>query len=286
MKFAKPILNVQNARAEYIKSDNGDSFHNSLLGFSHYSPSYVLTNEDIRWVSGLTQNKGPRVLTVAASGDHPMFYAMRGATNIDTFDISFCAKVAMDIKTAAIQKLSRDEYVQLLNDMHQAQRISDVKSITELMPDIPQNSAYFIQQMGAYPIFSNGLNPSYYKETIPTDAEYAKMRENIRAPFKFIWSDIKSLHTNLTDEYDVINLSNIFEYMTPQQIHQTLAALRNHVRPGGAIIAQTGNWGINRNARAYCDAAKKFKRWARVGYCKKEKDKANSEMIAVVQRTR
>ena len=223
MKFAKPILNADNARAEYIKSDNGDSFHNSLLGFSHYSPSYVLTNEDIRWVSGLTQNKGPRVLTVAASGDHPMFYAMRGATNIDTFDISFCAKVAMDIKTAAIQKLSRDEYVQLLNDMHQAQRI---------------------------------------------------------------WSDIKSLHTNLTDEYDVINLSNIFEYMTPQQIHQTLAALRNHVRPGGAIIAQTGNWGINRNARAYCDAAKKFKRWARVGYCKKEKDNANSEMIAVVQRTR
>ena len=124
MKFAKPILNADNARAEYIKSDNGDSFHNSLLGFSHYSPSYVLTNEDIRWVSGLTQNKGPRVLTVAASGDHPMFYAMRGATNIDTFDISFCAKVAMDIKTAAIQKLSRDEYVQLLNDMHQAQRIA------------------------------------------------------------------------------------------------------------------------------------------------------------------
>ena len=286
MKHITPILNPESARAEYIHGKNGEYFHDWRLKFSHYSPSYVLTNEDIRWVSDLTKNNGPRVLTVAASGDHPMFYAMRGATDIDTFDISFCAKVAMDIKTAAIKKLSRDQYIQLLNNMHSAQDMSQIPYITELISDIPQNSAYFIQQMNNYPIFSNGLNPSSYQEIIPTNAEYDQMRNAVQKPFKFIWTDIKSLHTRLLHEYDIINLSNIFEYMSPQQIHQTLASLRNHTRPGGIIIAQTGNWGIHRNNRAYYDASQKFKRWARVGYIAKDKTKANSEMIAILQRTR
>ncbi len=115
---------------------------------------------------------------------------------------------------------------------------------------------------------------------------HAQMRNKIHEPFKFIWSDIKSLHTHLTDEYDTINLSNIFEYMTPQQIHQTLASLRNHVRPGGTIIAQTGNWGIAHKITAYRDAVKKFKRWARIGCIRKDKTNINSEMIVILQRTR
>ena len=286
MKYATPRLNIDNAHAEYIIGGNGTTFYNQMLGFSNYSPSYVLTNEDIRWVSELTKNDGPRVLTVAASGDHPMFYAMRGATKIDTFDLSFCAKAAMDIKTAALKKLSRVEYIQLLSDMHTAHRASDIKQIGTLIDDIPQNSAYFIKQMAAYPIFSNGLNPSYYANIVPTDDEYAQMRDKIHESFKFIWSDIKSLHTHLIGEYDTINLSNIFEYMTPQQIHQTLASLRNHVRPGGTIIAQTGNWGIAHKITAYRDAVKKFKRWARIGCIRKDKTNVNSEMIVVLQRTR
>lgn len=286
MKYYTPVLNIKNAQSEYINGEKSGNFYNPTLGFSYYSPSYVLTNEDIRWVSNLTNGNGKRVLTVAASGDHPMFYAMRGATDIDTFDISFCAKVAMDIKTAAIKKLSRDQYIQLLDNMHNAKDMSQIPYITELMPNIPQNSAYFIQQMNNYPIFSNGLNPSSYQEIIPTDAEYDQMRNAVQKPFKFIWTDIKSLHTHLLHEYDIINLSNIFEYMTPQQIHQTLAALRCHVRRGGTIIAQTGSWGIHRNNRAYYDASQKFKRWARVGYIRQDKNKANSEMIVILQRTR
>lgn len=286
MKYYTPVLNIKNAQSEYINGEKSGNFYNPTLGFSYYSPSYVLTNEDIRWVSNLTNGNGKHVLTVAASGDHPMFYAMRGATDIDTFDISFCAKVAMDIKTAAIKKLSRDQYIQLLDNMHNAKDMSQIPYITELMPNIPQNSAYFIQQMNNYPIFSNGLNPSSYQEIIPTDAEYNQMRNAVQKPFKFIWTDIKSLHTHLLHEYDIINLSNIFEYMTPQQIHQTLAALRCHVRRGGTIIAQTGSWGIHRNNRAYYDASQKFKRWARVGYIRQDKNKANSEMIVILQRTR
>ena len=72
MKYYTPVLNIKNAQSEYINGEKSGNFYNPTLGFSYYSPSYVLTNEDIRWVSNLTNGNGKRVLTVAASGDHPM----------------------------------------------------------------------------------------------------------------------------------------------------------------------------------------------------------------------
>lgn len=284
MKHFIPQLNIDNARAEYYKSHDGTTMHDFNLGFSYYSPAYVITNEDIRWVSGLTANDSKRVLTTTGSGDQAMFYAMRGAEKIDTFDISFCAKAIMDIKSSAIKKLSRAEYVQLLENLHNAKRISDVPGISNILNDIPSNSAYFIRQMDEYDIFGNGLSPKSYAENLPSDTEYDAMREQINHPFKFIWTDIKSLHMHLVGEYDVINLSNIFEYLNESQIHQILASLRTHIRPGGTIIAQTGSWGIARKNNAYYNASQKFKRWAKIGYIRK--DKTNSEKVSVLQRIR
>ena len=286
MKHETPFLNVNDAKKEYIKSDSCDCFHDPRRGFSYYSPSYVLTNEDIRWIAGLTKQNAHRVLTTAGSGDQPMFYAMNGAEIVDTFDISFCAKAAMDIKSAAIKKLTRDEYISMIFDMHNKDKVSDIHKISDIATDIPQNSAYFIKEMDEYPIFSNGLSPESYKEILPTEEEFAQMKKTVSAPFKFIWTDINSLHSHLLQEYDVINLSNILEYMTPEQISKTLVSLRNYVRPQGYIIAQTGSWGIHRNKKAFYNASQKFKRWAKIGLLQQNKKKVNSEMIVVLQRIR
>ena len=286
MKSSVKIFNINDAKKEYIKTSNGRHFHNMGLGFSYYSPAYVLTNEDIRWVSGLTKTRANKVLTVAGSGDQPIFYAMNGAKTVDTFDISFCAKVAMDIKSAAIKKLTRDEYISMIFDMHNKDKVSDIHQISDIATDIPQNSAYFIKEMDEYPIFSNGLSPESYIEILPTEEEFAQMKKAISSPFKFIWTDINSLHSHLLQEYDVINLSNILEYMTPEQISKTLVSLRNYVRPQGYIIAQPGSWGIHRNRKAFYEASQKFKRWAKIGLLQQNKKKVNSEMIVVLQRIR
>lgn len=285
MKIETKILDINKAQDEYTITDNG-VFHNIAKGFSHYSPAYVLTNEDIRWVSGLTKSDANKVLTVAGSGDQPMFYAMNGAKTIDTFDISFCAKAAMDIKSAAVKKLSRDEYIKMVFDMHNASKTSNVEGIKKIADDLPANTAYFIKSMDAYPLFSNGVSPEYYEQILPTAEEFEAMKTNISKPFNFIWSDLSSLHKQLIKEYDVINLSNILEYMTPEEISKVLVSLRNYVRPNGYIIAQNGNFGIYRNRKAFYNASQKFKRWAKIGLIKKEKDKANSEMIVVLKRTR
>lgn len=285
MKIDNIYLDINKAKREYELAKAG--IPRSTLGcFSHYSPSYVLTNEDIRWVSGLTKNDAKKVLTVAGSGDQPMFYAMNGADTVDTFDISFCAKAAMDIKSSAIKKLSRDEYIKMIFDMHSSDKLSAIQGIEKVATSLPNNTAQFIKSMDEYPIFSNGISPEYYTHILPTNEEFESMKARISKPFKFIWSDLGSLHKHLTAEYDVINLSNILEYMTPEQISKTLVSLRNHIRPKGYIIAQTGSFGINRNREALYDASQKFKHWSKIGLLQKDKKDVSSELIAVLQRTR
>lgn len=202
-------LNIRRAIMLYGGIDDGTGKYAGIEPFAEYSPSYVLTNENVRWVSGLTAHMAKNVLTVAASGDQAMFYAMHGAKNIDTFDISFCAKFAMDIKTAAVHHLSRNQYIKMLADMYEMPYAPAPAILNDIIKYIPESSRYFVQQMRNCGIFRNGIKPSYYAEYFPTDHEYAQMRHNINGPFNFIWTDLSQLHINLCTKYNVINLSNI-----------------------------------------------------------------------------
>ena len=71
--------------------------------FSQYSRAYVITNEDLRYSLQFMPKETNRALTVAASGDHPLFCSLYGAKYVDTFDISYNAKCVMDIKVAALR---------------------------------------------------------------------------------------------------------------------------------------------------------------------------------------
>lgn len=284
MKHIFPKMNLNDAQAAYPLNvrDGRENFG----GFSFYSPAYVISNENLHWITGLTKNMGRRVLTTTGSGDQPMFYSLNGATHVDTFDISFCAKVIMDIKTAALKTLPRDEYIALLGALHKTADAQSIPAMREIMHQIPENSAKFIRDMRGCKIFTSGWGPDMYKSHLPTDAEYAQMRDTINAPFKFIWTDLNDLHAHLTSEYDVINLSNIFEHCNASQIPKILVSLRNYIRPGGYIIAQSGSLGIHHKRKAYIAASEKFKRWAKMGLAKENPRMANSEEIVILQRTR
>lgn len=278
-------LNLDNARAAYGTPDAqyGTMFIPLPGRDLEYSHAYVLSNENLRHTTGLTRDIGHRVLTVAGSGDQPFFYTLNDATQTDTFDISFCAKAIMDIKTAAIQSgMPYGEYRKMLFQLHKAPAASQVKHIPEILNRIPRDSAEFVRGMDGYKIFGNGLNPDMYPEEALNPDEYAHLQKAITGPFKFIWSDVANLHAHLIGEYDVINLSNIFEW-SPGLTIPTLASLRNHIRPGGIILVQTGHpIATHRNYKTFQQAAEKFKRWARIGINQKLRD----ENVVILQRTR
>ncbi len=276
---------TQLAKQDYFCLGDHYTF-NKIKGFSSFSPAYVVTNEDLRWVSSVTKDKTKKVLTVTGSGDQALFYALNGATEIDTFDISFCAKVISDIKTSAIQKIPYKFYTKLLCDLHETKQISSVPFIKEIITNVPTDSAQFLKQMDCYNIFSNGIPPDMYQDLMLTEQEFKLLQSKISKPFNFIWSDIGNIYSNLKKTYDVINLSNIFEYKQPEENIKTLENLSKYINPGGFIIAQTGRIGIRKNKHMFEEASKRFSDWANIKIEKKDPTKHNTEIMVLIQKTK
>ncbi|MBQ8368116.1 MAG: class I SAM-dependent methyltransferase [Alphaproteobacteria bacterium] len=279
----KPNLDV--ARAAYGNPDykSGTQYLSWPGHPLDYSHAYVVSNENLRHTTGLTRDMGRRVLTVAGSGEQPLFYTINGAIQIDTFDISYCARAIMDIKTQAIRSgMPYEQYKKLLKDLHFAPSASKVSGVSEILPKIPAHSAQFVRGMDGYRIFGNGLNPEYYASEMISETEYKTLQKALRGAFKFIWSDVATLHTQLNGEYDVINLSNIFEW-SPDLIQPTLTNLRNYVRPGGYILVQTGcGMAIGKNMDKFIDVQDALKDWAKIGINKQERD----TQVIILERTR
>ncbi len=209
-----------------------------------FNPAYVHTNEDLS--NGVTKfgNNDGAVLTVAASGDQALMYAINGACHVDTFDVTFCAKAIMDIKTTAVQKYSYQRYRKLLKDLHdvkyKSMGIMDVRGMKNIARDMPTDTGEFVRRMSDCNIFSMTGGA----DTLVQEQQWSRIRDVVRGPFNFIWSDIADLHKHLDMKYDVINVSNIFEWMMlgyAKQIVPTLRSLFDYLNPGGYIVGTCFN---------------------------------------------
>lgn len=221
--------NIYKARSEYNEKTGlhrGDNF-------AQYSQAYAVTNEDIREVLfALKPPQNAHILTVAGSGDQALHYKMAGVSHIDTFDITFNAKMMMDIKTTAIQKLGRLDFVRLLKEMARTDNIADISQYKKIAESLPADTRNYIQDMRGLRLVRGGA----FYETFYND-EYAKLQKLVKEPFNFIWTDLKDLSSHLTQEYDQIYLSNILQYHAhPEYVTPLISDLVRFVKPGGIIM--------------------------------------------------
>ena len=210
----------------------------------------IQTNEDLYAAMGNMPKNCNRALTVAASGDHPLWCSLYGAKYVDAFGITFNAKCIMDIKVVALNCLNRDEYVSLLQELYnrsndnnedlyyswlkwKKRRLFERKIANRL----PIADLKHIRKNKKCDLFGSG-NIDLYR--MPTRQEYAKLQKIVKEPYNFIHTDIKFLGFKLTQSYDFIHLSNIFEHMniTLYQQEQIITSLMGHVNTGGRILFQ------------------------------------------------
>ena len=204
--------------------------------FGEFAPAYTISNENQRWATSAVPNIS-RVLTVAGSGDQALFYHLNGAKQIDTFDKTQNARVIQDIKFTAIQHVSYHEYSNLLIDLFHVKDIKCIPTMKKLMPLLPRETIRIINTPGNYYLFGAGLDARYYPENIPTPAEYDYLKHTLKKPFNFICTDLYDLSTKITGKYDLINISNIFDYCyNAQQQGDILRKLSRHLVPGGHIV--------------------------------------------------
>lgn len=212
-------------------------------GFSEYSSAYIIANEDLRQTMRFMPEKCENALVVAGSGDHPLFCSLYGAKHVDTFDISYNAKCIMDIKVAALQILSQSEVWQLLCDLYIAKDITLVKNMDKILAVLPLVQRDYIRAMKNYNIFNQRLNPRKYAQYFVNNQEYAKLRQIVKSPYNFMLSDVADLGANLTQNYDFIHLSNIFDNISSEKQFDVVSSLVKNVNLGGRILIQDQMFG-------------------------------------------
>ena len=207
-----------------------------------YSPAYTNSNEPMRWAVSQFPDAS-RVLTVAASGDQAMFHKLAGATHIDTFDFTPYARVIQDIKVLACGSKSHDEYIAMLktlNRIKRADRIEKLDCVSDILPRLPNESTKIMAAAARFSmdLCGAGAGITSYPYNIPTPDEYARLGREISEPFNFVFSDIATLGTKIDAQYDLINTSNIFDWVLPGQnkMYDILTGLTGLLDVGGRII--------------------------------------------------
>ena len=186
----------------------GRSFSKYDNNFGRFSPTYTVSNERLSEAMEVLKPRGKSVLTVAASGDQAFFYKINGASHVDTFDISYCAQVMMNVKTAAVQTLDYTGYKEFLKSIKSANTdIMSVSKFPKISVALSQDVKRFLNAVRGqkYRLGGTNFNPM-------TAAQYKKLRAGVNVPFNFIWSDVMSLSGHLTQKYDQMYMSNIFQY--------------------------------------------------------------------------
>lgn len=250
----------------------------NMTNFGQYSPAYPTTNEDWRFAMSELRPSGKSVLTVTASGDQPIAFAISGATKIDTFDTSYFARVIMDLKTSAIQTLDHGQYNQFVRELRDTKSVRDIRGYDKIATVCPKQTIVAARQMAGCKIFNAGTGTC--SEYMPTDQEYNIAKQKITGPMNFIWSDLQNLCRELNQEYDIIYLSNIFEYFTSKKkISSVLHSLYPFIKNGGEIMLYT-SW-VQTPISESIEAAARDCGWGTT----KSHDKQNAFMLTM-QRTR
>lgn len=204
-----------------------------------YANAYSISNEPLVDIIKLLPVQDKRVLTVAASGDQPILYAAAGASHVDTFDMTYVARVIMDFKTTAIKVLNRTEYFDQINNIDNLDIQYKKEPFHRTVAQMPATTGPIMQmfvsqcRFNAFHRPDNGSSKNLYE--ICTN--WPQMHKNIRAPFDFIWTNLINLHNYIDGQYDIINISNILEhYRNEGDILKTFQNLWPHLRTGGHIV--------------------------------------------------
>lgn len=205
-----------------------------LTNYGMHSPAYVTTNEDWRFVGKSLAPRDKSVLTVAGSGDQPIAFALYGAKPVDTFDISYFPHVITDLKIAAIQTLDYEDYTNFVFGLRAAQSADDIYAFDKIATKCPRDTQNAIRQMNGCRIFKQGIG--VYEKYMPNKFEYAMAKKNVTQPMDFIWSNVERLPGYINKKYDIVYLSNIFDYYREDsKIKSAINALRPALTDNGCV---------------------------------------------------
>lgn len=191
----------------------------STYAFQDGGPVYLFTNENIygtlKTVKDLTNKK---ILTVGASGDHAFESYLLGAGDVHTFDINSNQKNVIELKNHMIRNLPYDNFMDFFFSTDNFFNQSILTPIHHKFSDDLRN---FLKKCNDNDMCRNfkyrAAHTSAYKikrlQYISNESNYNIVRDKLPKQIPFKHCGLSQLADITTQKYDLILLSNIFDYL-------------------------------------------------------------------------
>ena len=208
-------------------------------GFSDHTPVYEYTTEDIgNSIGNYTYND--RILTVLSSGDHVFNYLLRGAENIEAFDLNVITKYYYKLKRAIIEKLSFEEFLKETSNLvpyglaHLDELNLDEETYTfwNFYRDNQPEDRYERALLKVFPSGSKRYNLYFNADSYKRLQDI--LRSGINIPFHH--ANTLNLHKSIAGEFSEINLSSIYSLIPKKDIPKVIRKLKPHLTEDGQIL--------------------------------------------------
>ena len=202
--------------------------------------AYGYSNEDMERLFKMLDVKGKSVLTVGSSGDQVLNAVYYGAKDVTLLDANIYTLPVIELKMAGIKNLEYDEFIRFWRVEEGNESIIDSNIYAKISHDLSDESKMFwdtimlekgnvgdnehllsnLFSFSSFKCRKNGKGESFpvfaYGSEFYRDVDrYNVLKSRLATcPISYKEADILDAHMVLTQKYDVMLLSNIYDYMT------------------------------------------------------------------------
>lgn len=185
----------------------------SNYAFQDETAVYLFTNENISgYLNACGDLHDMQVLTVGASGDHAFEAYLSGAKHVDTFDINSYQKYVIELKNHMIRNL---KYSDFMDYFFCDRPVSNDKILKPISNMFSIGLTRFLQSGLLASLYLRN-NPFYNISNIQylsSESKYNELASRLPKQIGFTHCPLEYIPNVFKQKYDVIMLSNIFDYM-------------------------------------------------------------------------
>ena len=207
---------------------------------------YPFTNENLQETYDYINPDGKKVLTVGSSGDQVLLALARNAKKITLIDANPMALAYLELKLAALKGLTQEEYLDMfyhdfLSHKYYAKVSHNLSPyVREFWDELYLNTNLLDLYKGNHILFQPTMPREKGRSAVNAYFNdkylYAKAKENLgKCKIDFKCSGLENFASSLDDNYDIILLSNICDYVRQEILFQQIFALGHKLEDNGQI---------------------------------------------------
>ena len=266
--------------------------------FNWHSPVYLFTNENI---SGYLERLGgladKKVLTVAGSGDHAFEVLLAGASHVDTFDINYLQKHILELKSKMIKHLSYGDFMKFFFDKNHFFDKNIIKPIWKTFSfelRVFLLMYYYHLRQDCHIFRYNGVQHNVYMPNmisyVSDELAFKELKQIMPNKISFKEANVSEIANKFDSKYDVVLMSNIFEYLYTDitDIASRLKVFHTYVLSpiAGTVLSRCDgkicfHYSWNTNAQLWNQGLKSFERYTQYSIDNFNETKLSFDAIAV-----